>query len=1051
MRLHCKVKIKNLTYCLLSLFVIASASFAQRLTIITPQQNEVSMMTRQAVIINGTPGIKVALSVNGVAVDTGTVRTDGVYDFLNISVKQGPVTFSVAAISSSNETDSVSIHISGEPNSIEIITPENELFADGTSKIKFDAVVKDKFGVAIPGMYLISLRSDTLSVIANDVDPNQEGIQAKIENGKASFEIQAPQQAIISTLKASWGKVAVEKEIEFNTPIVPLMIVGSAKASGTALSTSGNLNDLRNKNSLDAGFHSDGRLAFFGRGSIFGNYLMTASFDNTRRQKDRLYRELDPDVLYSIYGDNSRVDYTAQTSSPFFFKLERNRSHILFGDFNTGLSQNELARYDRTFTGVNGHYETKLDKADFFATVTDRKVVQDEIRGQGISGYYFLGSSNVVAGSEKVRIETRDKRHNEIIVSRAEKTRFGDYEIDYIQGTLFFKQPIPSIDQYGNPVFIVVAYESQGGMATNYVVGGQAERILFEGMKVGVTAVTEERLPKNYSLLGANANYTMPNILIASAEFANGSDVNNSGSAWKLEVAASPIEKMQLKSYFRKVENGFVNQTIGAGGASEIGSKKYGAGASYDDVFGAKIFSDFYKSEQNAGISNVFITSVAGGVERKITDRASVVLRGENIEYENQRTDTALTDSRTATVISGKAIYKATDRINLTSEYEHNISNATAQVVKPSNGSFGIDYRVLDNVTLSAQQRFYINNGNSTVLGLSSDVGYGTSVTGKYEIGDGINGQRNQASIGLKNVAKLTSDLTSNIQFERTRALDRNLAEAATNDNDALSLGLEYLPKQPYKASVKAEFGKTLQSIRRVLTFGGDMRVANDFTLIDKFTYFEDARNAAPSSSSTFAEGTLSNNQIGSVQNSGLMKKVNNIIGLAYRPVEFDWLNAIGKYEKKIEFNGIVNPSTSYNVDILSLHTSVEPIIGLEIGAKYAMKYSTEQAFGLSASTITDFYLIRAEYDLRWNNFDVAAEYRILNSRIVNQTNSGSIKDGYSAEIGYVAFENLHLGIGYNFVGTNDRDLINRNYWSAGPFVSVRAKFTEKIFKYFEN
>jgi len=270
-----------------------------------------------------------------------------------------------------------------------------------------------------------------------------------------------------------------------------------------------------------------------------------------------------------------------------------------------------------------------------------------------------------------------------------------------------------------------------------------------------------------------------------------------------------------------------------------------------------------------------------------------------------------------------------------------------------------------------------------------------------------------------------------------------------TNDNDAVSVGFEFLPNTSYKASVKGELGKNQQSIRRNITFGGDLRIANDFTLIDKFSYYEEERIQPVGTEETFADGTLSSAQIGSPLAGGVMKKMNNVIGLAFRPVDYDWLNAIGKYEKKLEFNGMVQPQTSYTVDIVSLHTFVEPVIGLEIGTKYALKMATDETYGLRASTVTDLYLIRAEYDLRWNNFDVAAEYRVLNSRISNQANSNSLKRGYSAEIGYVAFENIHVGVGYNFIGTEERDLVGKDYWSAGPFVSFRMKFTEKILNYF--
>jgi len=111
---------------------------------------------------------------------------------------------------------------------------------------------------------------------------------------------------------------------------------------------------------------------------------------------------------------------------------------------------------------------------------------------------------------------------------------------------------------------------------------------------------------------------------------------------------------------------------------------------------------------------------------------------------------------------------------------------------------------------------------------------------------------------------------------------------------------------------------------------------------------------------------------------------------------------------------------------------------------KYALKIANEDAYGLSANTLTDFYLLHAEYDLNWNNLDVAGEYRILNQREANDA-----KIGYSAEVGYVLLKNVHVAVGYNFVGNKDRDLIDYTYWSRGPYVTMGVKFTEKILNMF--
>ena len=122
-------------------------------------------------------------------------------------------------------------------------------------------------------------------------------------------------------------------------------------------------------------------------------------------------------------------------------------------------------------------------------------------------------------------------------------------------------------------------------------------------------------------------------------------------------------------------------------------------------------------------------------------------------------------------------------------------------------------------------------------------MGFGTTVTGKYEIGNGISGRRNEASIGLKNTTKITDDLTSELSYEKTKELNQNVLETSTPDHNAFSLGFEYLPKASYKATIKGEIASDGQSTKRDLTFGGDLRLARDFTLIDKLTYYEEVRS----------------------------------------------------------------------------------------------------------------------------------------------------------------------------------------------------------------
>ena len=126
------------------------------------------------------------------------------------------------------------------------------------------------------------------------------------------------------------------------------------------------------------------------------------------------------------------------SQSKFFGKIERNESYLVFGDFNTMMRSTEFAAYDRTFNGLMARYKAENHAITGFATLNDRKMQLDEIRGEGISGYYMLSSSHITLNSDKVRIEVRDRYHPEVVLQSVDKVRFQDYEINYVDGTLMF-------------------------------------------------------------------------------------------------------------------------------------------------------------------------------------------------------------------------------------------------------------------------------------------------------------------------------------------------------------------------------------------------------------------------------------------------------------------------------------------------------------------------------------------------------------------------------------------------------------------------------------
>jgi hypothetical protein len=1001
-------------------WLLLPAGARSQIFIAQPREGEISLYRSQAVIGSAPAGWKVRLEVNGVAVDSTAVRTDGVFEFLGVPVPDGPVVFNVSTHLKNGRTPSTlrRIHVIGAPDSLIVRAPETQFQADGHSSVTLVTTVVDKWNVVIPSGYFVTVFADSLTIAERDADPVTPGHQLRVDSGKVSVTVKSSAYVGPSHVKLSTNGISVSTEVFALTPTIPFFLIGSADGTGKHLRATGDIDGMSSPEDFREGLRGEGRFAATGRGTVFGKYLLTLSIDTDRKLQDRIFRDLDPNVLYSMYGDNSIVQYEAQSTSPLFVKMERNRSYLMFGDFNTEMTRFEYAAYNRSFTGGRLHLEDKPYTLDAFGTVTNRKVVQEEIRGQGISGYYFLRQNNVVTGSEKVRLESRDRYHSEIVINRYDKARYSDYEIDYIQGSLYFKQPIPSLDEQSNPVYIVISYEAISNTADNFVAGGSGEFRITDNLAIGGTAVVESRLPQNYTLLGGSARWSIDSIGTISGEVATSANEEKTrGSAWKIEAELSPIRRLTLRPYFRRVDGTFINPTQ-SGSGRELGTTKYGGTIETEPLLGTSLSLEAYKQEYALGSLSTDIQSLSGGLRQTLWNGGNIEAKIEDVKYKGENPDAPSQDLNThSTILSSKMSATIIDGLRTSAELERNLRKSEKEA-RPDAVGFGIEYDVTKAVSISAQQKFLQGQGRLTTFGINTRLTDETSVYGRYEMGGTIAGERNAATIGLKNSLKLSEALTANLMYEKTKDLSKNLVEARTPDHDALSASLEYLPTFPLRATLKGEYSEDQSGSRKGADYGVTFKVFDNLSVLSKGTYTSMQQDS----------------------HGGSSKISDYVFGVAYRPAATNWLNLIGKVQIKSTENTLVQPIESYSALILSAHAYIEPVRGVELGIKYALKDATDGTGGIDISTLTDFVLCRLQYDMssRWN---LAGEARFL-----RQHRANDLKTGYSLETGYVVVKNTMLSVGYNIQAYSDRDLVENIYSVVGPYVTLRWKFTESFF-----
>jgi len=278
----------------------------------------------------------------------------------------------------------------------------------------------------------------------------------------------------------------------------------------------------------------DGRLAFYLKGKIKGETLLTASAD-TREQpfedlftnfnsKDPRYllRRIDPNAYYPVYGDDSTLVEDAPTQGKFYVKLQKNDSHVLWGSFHTSLTGTDLVNYSRALYGAQGRYRSmdatgfgeKQTQVEAFAADPGTLASLEEFRGTGGSLYY-LHNQDVLVGSERLRREVRDKDSG--IVLESTTLVYGqDYEINYLQGRVVLRAPLSATADAatlvktgtlsGHPVYLVAGYEYTPGVTAidNLTAGGRASHWLNDHLQIGVTGYKQDVLGGEQQIVGGD-------------------------------------------------------------------------------------------------------------------------------------------------------------------------------------------------------------------------------------------------------------------------------------------------------------------------------------------------------------------------------------------------------------------------------------------------------------------------------------------------------------------------------------------------------------------
>ena len=803
----------------------------------------------------------------------------------------------------------------------------------------------------------------------------------------------------------------------------------------------------------------DGRIALYAKGRVTGKWLMTMSYDSDKKEDEtRFAGVIDPRRYYTIYADRAEQRYDAASIRRLYLKLERPQFYALFGDYQTGIDEPVLARYQRSFNGVKAEYRNDEFQATAFGSDTPYRYRREEIQGNGLSGPYALAARDILANSERITLETRDRLRSDRIVESKSLIRNIDYDIDYLAGTLRFREPILSRSSGLDPQFIIAEYEVDGIGQRVANAGGRVRWTSPDAkLQIGATAIHDETDQSKTDLLGADIIFRPGTGTEIRAEFAGSTGQaksaivgTNAGgaTAWLVE-AEHHDEKFDVLAYVREQQAGF---GVGQTNASEVGTRKFGVDGRY-----------------------------------RVNDKLSVSALGYQEEF--------LGNDTRRRVASAEVEYRdggTTLRAGLThaSDKLADGTTNTSTLAKLAGSQRLFD----DKLELSAQTEFAINDQDESIdfparhlVGARYQIKSDIALVGSYEIAKGENIDARTARIGFDIAPWAGGRITaSGNSQDITEYGPRTFAAYGLAQsfkiNDKWSVDFTLDGNKTLSGFSRADVVNPLQPVASGGFLGSNGSLTEDFTAVtagatyrgERWSWTGRAEYRDGDTTNRYGVTTAILRQIGegravggafswfrAKENLGATTTTANAeISWAHRPADSQW-SLLNKSEFRYDavqgaVAGLPGPigGAPLTIDgdaksrrvINSLSVNYTPIdeddgLFIERG-EYAFFWGTRYVFDKFGQDDVTGWSNIVGADMKFDLSDVADIGAAGTVRI--GTNGKNIAYSGGPVLTVTPFKNANISLGYNIVGFEDRDFEDSRYTRSGPFVTLKLKFDQK-------
>ncbi len=670
----------------------------------------------------------------------------------------------------------------------------------------------------------------------------------------------------------------------FNRPLkigedrVFFVAMGDAKMGYTF--TRGNIEVVEQDEKFTNGFWSEGQLAYYLKGKVLGKYLITSSFDSNRKRKE-LFRNLDPDEYYPVYGDDGNIDYDAtNTQGNLFVLVEWDKSEAKWGNYSIGFDETEFSQYSRSLFGGMVDFEslsaTKFGdsrtKVVAFHARTQQKSAHNEFLATGGS-LYFLKHKDVIEGSDKVLIEVRDKITG-LVVSSREMKEGADYEMDYNSGRILFWRPVPIlVDTYsiisndlldGNLVYVITDYQYEvNEKLDESTAGTRVRQALSDNVIAGVTYVSETQDQTDYELRGTDVTVRLSEDASVTAEYAEtvsesqGTFIStdgglsfaelktseiSSGSAYGIKGDARLFNRLGVSSYYKWIGNDFSS----AATTSQQGKELSGFEVVYDLAEKTRLSARHdIQSLIHDGNAQ---TQLQLGAFKTSTSIVQVVHEIRDLkltgEYQRQVTKSRIDkfDSQSEEIEDSLAIrgdYTVSDKLELSIEQQMTIHGA-----KNNQTTLGAIVKPTESITIEAKE-VIATSGTATELDVTADVSERLSLTGGYAITtDKAGNVEKTSTMGAE--AKISDEVEVRTSVTTDKAGQRTTT---------LGVGASKQVDEKTSVNTNIEMAKSVDDSSTTLSFGGDSQINDKTTTTSQFD-LTDSKTEGRSSAMSFGSSS---------------------------------------------------------------------------------------------------------------------------------------------------------------------------------------------------